>query len=600
MSISQNFPAEGPNLNLNFTHSRILDSRVSFTRTSSATLVNENGMVATVPAGIPRFDHRVTITENLQLYSEQFNISPTWGTTNTTVTANQAVAPDGSTTADLITASVTGNDRLLRQGVTVPANSFTYTGSIYVKRSTYRYFSFGLFFSGGTTQESLAVVDLDAGTIGNSANAPTQLLASSFTITALSDGWYRISVTQTNNGTNTSVNMSLRPLNHNSPELVASNAFIWGAQLEVGSTATTYIPTTNVKVESIDVESMGILVEEQRTNIVLQSQNFNTSPNIIANATLTANATLAPDGTMTASKLVEDSVLSQFKRVQQSSIATITGAYTVSCFFKAAEVYVGYLQLLNTTNAYVTFNLNEGRITSSIGTNPTIEKYPNGWYRISVTNTFTNETPSVYIVLSNPSGSANYTGNGVNGMFVWGLQVEQGAFATSYIPTTTATVTRTPDIYSISGTNYSKWFNPLEGSIVVECENTGTKSNQFSTPFGLRATLPASDPTLEVFQNNGRFYYLVRIATGNDAVGIDVPLSSQVGRYIKYGHTYKADDFSYRINGTLYTDTSGALPTGLIVAAIGSNNATYMNGRIKSIAYYPYRLSNQFLTSLVP
>jgi hypothetical protein len=600
MSVSQNFPAEGPNLNLNFTHSRILDSRVSFTRTSSATLVNENGLVATVPAGVPRFDHRVTITENLQLYSEQFNASPTWGATNVTVTANQAAAPDGSVTADLLTAAVTGSDRLLRQGVAVPVNSVTYTGSIYVKKSTYRYFSFGLFFGGGTIQESVTVVDLDAGTIANSTGAPTSLPASSITISALSDGWYRISVTQANNGTNTSVNMSLRPLNHSSPETVASNALVWGAQLEVGSVATAYIPTTNVKIESIDAESMGILIEEQRTNIALQSQEFNTSPNAAANASISANATLAPDGTMTADKLVEDSILSQYKQVRQGPLASITGTYTISCFVKAAEVYRGYIQLLNTTNAYLEFDLNQGRILTSIGTNPTIEKYPNGWYRVSVSNTFTNETPIIYVVTMNPSGLTNYTGNGVNGMFVWGLQVEQGAFPTSYIPTTTATATRTPDIYSIGGTSYSKWFNPLEGSVIVECENTGTKSNAFSTPFGLRTTVPSSQPTIEVFQQNGSFYYLVRIAFGNDPVGIDAPLQSLIGRYIKYGHTYKADDFSYRINKTLYTDTSSALPTGLIVAAIGSNDGTYMNGRIKSIAYYPYRLSNQFLTSLVP
>lgn len=615
MSISQNFPSEGPNLNLNFTHSRILDSRVSFTRTSSATLVNENGMVATVAAGIPRFDHRVTITENLILYSEQFNVSASWGATNVTVTANQAVAPDGSTTADLITASLTGNDRLLGQFVTVPASNLTYTGSIYVKRSTYRYFSFGLFFNGGTTQESVTVIDLEAGTISNSTAAPTSLPTSNLSITPLSDGWYRISIRQTNNGTNTSIRMSLRPLNHNSPEnTVASNALIWGAQLEVGSTATTYIPTTNVKVESIDVESMGILVEEQRTNLLTYSDDFSNAAWSKTNVSVTANSTasLAPDGTFTADEIVPTTAGSQLRPITQSYTISTAQSYTFSVFVKKHNLNSNFIgiRISNNTATADTF-INFDFSTEAFSTVPqttagwtssaSVEKFPNGWYRLSIT---ANTVATTHTILQVNVWGGGYQGTTetIGNYLIWGAQFEVGNFATSYIPTSASTVTRTPDIYSISGTNYSKWFNPLEGSIVVECENTGTKSNNFSTPFGLRSTLASSDPTIEVFQNNGSFYYLVRVAFPNDTVGIDVPLSlaSQVGRYIRYGHTYKLDDFSYRINGTLYTDTSGTLPTGLIIAAIGSNNATYMNGRIKQISYYPYRLSNQFLTSLVP
>lgn len=590
MSISQNFPIEGPSLNLNFTHSRTLDSRVTFSRPSAATCVNENGLLAVVPAGSPRFDHRVTVTENLLLYSEQFDVSSSWGAANVTVTANAGTSPTGTNTADLVTASITASDRLLGQFVSIPTNTASYTGSIYVKKSTYGFFSVGFYFAGGTTQEFGLTADLDAGTIVVNSGS-----VASFSMVPVGDGWFRIVFTQPNNGTNTSIRFSIRPLRATGPEnTVASNALIWGAQIEVGTSATPYIPTVAAKVESIDVESMGLFVEEQRTNLQVYSGVTSANWSTTNSPVVTGNSSMAPDGTVTATQIA--GIAQAASGIYQfTPVLSANTVYTYSLFLKAISgsntIYFGSDA---GTSATVQVNMATGIATSNSGatvSNIVSTRHPNGWYRISFT--FTSAQAAVHsFVIYNLTANANT-------WLAWGAQVEQGAFATSYIPTVASTVTRSPDIVSIEGSKFSNWFDPLEGTTVVETENTGTRSSNFSVPIAYRKTYSASSNTIEVFQNNGNFYYLVRTDPPQvDHVGFSVTPTVGVGSYVKYGFSYKQNDFSYFINNTLYTDTTGTLPTGLVVAAIGSNDGTYMNGRIKSIQYYPYRMSNLQLKEL--
>lgn len=608
MSISQNFPTEGPNLNLNFTHSRTLDSRVTFSRPSAATCVNENGLLAVVPAGSPRFDHRVTVTENLLLYSEQFDVSSSWGAANVTVTANAGTSPTGTNTADLVTASITASDRLLGQFVSIPTNTASYTGSIYVKKSTYGFFSVGFYFAGGTIQEFGLTADLDAGTIVVNSGS-----VASFSMVPVGDGWFRIVFTQPNNGTNTSIRFTIRPLRATGPEnTVASNALIWGAQIEVGTSATPYIPTVAAKVESIDVESMGLLVEEQRTNFLKGSRSFDSdwasndtavggtySAQIITNTT----ETLSPDGTNNAAKIIQAN--NGWQRILQGVSLNTNNRHTFSIFVKRGNSNVCVIEATGNFNAggRVQWNFNSETFTEFAPTNwsnLTYVKYPNGWYCLSgnfLATSSVGTTGAMWFFPGDdynglPTSPASFT-------YVYGFQLEEGSFPTSYIPTTTATATRSPDIVSIEGAKFTSWFDPLEGTTVVETENTGTRSSNFSVPIAYRKTYSASSNTIEVFQNNGNFYYLVRTDPPQvDHVGFSVTPTVGVGSYVKYGFSYKQNDFSYFINNTLYTDTAGTLPTGLVVAAIGSNGGTYMNGRIKSIQYYPYRMSDLQLKEL--
>ncbi len=222
-------------------------------------------------------------------------------------------------------------------------------------------------------------------------------------------------------------------------------------------------------------ECKGLLIEESRANSLFRSEDFTTTWGASA-VSVSSNVITAPDGNTTADKLVENTSFSSFKFVSQS-VGTIVGTYTVSAFFKAGERFSGYVQLLSSGgNATALFNLRTGTITGGSGT---ITPYGNGWYRVSSTATFTSATATVYIVLYNINGITNYTGDGTSGIYVWGAQVEEGAFPTSYIPTTASTVTRNADLVEMTGTNFSSWYNSSEGTIYSNTRMNGVQIGRY-------------------------------------------------------------------------------------------------------------------------
>ena len=210
-------------------------------------------------------------------------------------------------------------------------------------------------------------------------------------------------------------------------------------------------------------ECKGLLIEESRSNSLLYSADTSNAAwggksTVIIGSTITA-----PDGTNTAYKVIENT--SNVIHNTNQSVGTISGTYTVSCFVKAGERYRGYIQIFGAGgNVRAAFNLKTGTITGGSGTN-TITPYPNGWYRVTSTGTFTSATAACYLVIYNDNGVGTYTGDGSSGLYFWGAQVEAGAFPTSYIPTTASTVTRTADLASITGTNFSSWYNSSEGTL---------------------------------------------------------------------------------------------------------------------------------------
>jgi hypothetical protein len=347
-----------------------------------------------------------------------------------------------------------------------------------------------------------------------------------------------------------------------------------------------------------EIESLGLLVEESRVNYALRSQEFNTSPNSAVNASISPNAAIAPDGTLTADKLVEDNILSQFKRIQQGGFST-NGSYTVSVFVKAAGRTKGYIQLLNTTNAAAFFNLATGQITGGTGTRGIIP-YPNGWYRVWASNTYTNETPTVYIVLVNDSDQSNYTGDGSSGLFLWGLQVEPGAFPTSYIPTSGSTVTRTADNASMTGTNFSNWYNQTEGTLFTQYKTIGDKSNQ------MVAQIRSDDGNNRVeirAQGSSSSQFRIEVINNGAATQQEftiTPSGYTVNNFHKITLGYKENNFASTINGTLYTDNTGVVGNCnyMMIGAANYGSSGDYNGHISQLIYYPTRLPNSQLISL--
>jgi len=354
-----------------------------------------------------------------------------------------------------------------------------------------------------------------------------------------------------------------------------------------------------------EIESLGLLIEEQRVNSALRSQEFNLSPNQAANASISPNAAIAPDGTLTADKLVEDGILSQFKRVQQGGFS-VNGDYTVSCFFKAGEVYKGYIQLLNTTNAAAFFDLNQGIITGGTGTIGIIA-YPNGWYRVYATNTYTNETPTVYIVMVDANGQSNYTGNGANGMYVWGLQVEQGSFPTSYIPTEGSTKTRTPDNAYIEGTQFNQFYNLSEGTVFCSFSSPTPYGRTNATPFvfsinrntiGWGHYVSSGGSSISLFRDPSDVNIAFLNTAGSPTIGI-----TDQERKLSVG--YKLDDFVQYVNignGVISerTDSLGQVRTDINAFAFNPQHSGLQRfgGHIKNFSYYPTKFTNTQIRNL--
>jgi len=346
-----------------------------------------------------------------------------------------------------------------------------------------------------------------------------------------------------------------------------------------------------------EIESLGLLVEESRVNYALRSEEFNLSPNSAINASISPNATIAPDGTLTADKLVEDNISSIYKRVQQGGF-TVSGDYTVSFFVKEAGRYRGYIQLLNTTNASVSFNLQDGTASGIVPSRTKIEPYPNGWYRVSTSNTFNaGETPTVYIVMLSDSGQSTYTGDGSSGLYIWGLQVEPGAFPTSYIPTSGSTATRTADNASMTGSNFSSWYNPNEGTIFCSANsNPGVTTSTSRIFYAFRNSASPSGNFIRKWIWNGNTGLLLNSIYTSDGgpIAAEFSTSLETGNK-KTAISYKQNDFARSYNGSVpLTDGGGNTPVGVNELQIGTN----LSGHISQLTYYPVRLPNSTLQTL--
>lgn len=236
-----------------------------------------------------------------------------------------------------------------------------------------------------------------------------------------------------------------------------------------------------IDFDPVTSECKGLLIEEQRVNLLTYSEQFENSAWQKGNCTIATNAAIAPNGTTTAEKIVEDSQAQQHYVLKTISV-TSGVSYTISVFAKAAErselflSFSTYNGTFEAANAY--FNLTSGVIRSTVGgCSPVIENAGNGWFRCSISKTATASASSIINCAALSNGSTFfYTGDGTSGIYIWGAQFETGAYATSYIPTTSAQVTRAADTASLSGANLSSW-NNTTGTILAKYKKSGWKHN---------------------------------------------------------------------------------------------------------------------------
>jgi hypothetical protein len=373
----------------------------------------------------------------------------------------------------------------------------------------------------------------------------------------------------------------------------ASSATFTGSNGLIQSAA---IDAPRFDYDPVTLAAKGLLIEEQRTNLLTYSEDFSNAFWTKSNATVTANATTAPDGLNTADTLVEDTATSTHYVTTPTVTVTSGVPYTFSCYVKAAGR--SWVRLADTAFSNVTafFNVATG-VAGTIGSSVTansITSVGNGWYRCTITyaTTTTGSTPRINV--ASADNTVSYTGDGTSGLFIWGAQLEAGAFATSYIPTVASQVTRSADVASVN--TLSPWYNSTEGTLYVEAQvfeinagvtryfaslNDGTASN-FSGIFKSTATAGGVTTTGGVSQ-------------GSLFSGTMTPLTTQ-----KMALAYKTNDSAFTLNSAApATDATVSLPVvnQLTIGSLITGNS-YVNSYIRRITYYPRRLSNAELQAI--
>ena len=547
------------------------------------------GMVANTSA-YPMYNP--TTPKNLLGFTEDFS-NGYWGKSQTTVTANSIIAPNGLQTADqIIEDTTTGGHGISAASITVPSGT-NYVWSVYAK-SAGRNWVFINAFDGSNRR---CWFNLASGVTGTVAAGCTA------TITSVGDNWYRLSVSRVAGSATVSfsVNMSTSDNSTSYTGDGTSGVYLWGAQLSDSASLDPYVanafaaPTAaayngpRLDYSGSSLSALGLLVEEQRTNLLLRSQEFDNASWTKVAATVTANAGVAPDGTSTAEKVVESATTAVHYILQ---IATTTAAsHTFSTYAKAGERSLIILQCDNPSVSQQ-FNLSTGALGNATGSpTSTITPVGNGWYRCTMTFAAISTTPAFYIILATGSGS-NYAGDGTSGVFVYGAQLEAGAFATSYIPTGASTVTRSADVASVATSAFP--YSASEGSLVFSGAIRGSQgastvsfvqlSNGVSN--GVAMHIGMFDVTAPLFA----------VSDGTSQASLDLG-SMSVGQVVKIAGAYRVNDFAGVINGgTVETDTSGSVPTGITRMGIGERlGGVYINGWIRQITYIPRRLSNSEL-----
>lgn len=574
-----------PSLDLRFAENKSLvdattgQNLVTFTRASSGTYVDSQGVIQRA-------------TTNLLLRSEEFNDASWTKQSSVSVSANTVIAPNGTLTADTVTAdSGLGIFQTITSVIGV-----NYSNSIYVKAGT----ATSIMFRDDTGAGRHIVFNPSTGVITSTSGTFV-----SFGSQAVGDGWYRYWLVYAADATG--VRGQVRPNSAGSAQTFA----VWGAQLEQSSTVGEYIPTTSTinSAPRFDHnpttgESLGLLVEESRTNLFLQSNQFDTTWTN-SNSSETAAAGIAPDGTNTAWELRDTSDASAAAHSLTQSVPFTSGnAYTFTVWMKAGTLNEGGIAIPSAAFGAVLINrinLSTGAVIStSVNSTTVVTPFGNGWYRIALTATAT-ATASGSVQIRPMNGGTTYIGTGTGTVLIWGAQLEAGAFPTSYIPTTTATVTRSADVASITGSNFSSWYNTTQGTVFTSQKTAAIDSQQNAYWFSASPTvgrgIAATIDTRNVAQ---------RLAVYNrDDVSVSsLNVSPLVdGAQQKIAHSWSGGTQSASLNGLLNTGSYNAIYPSINQLSIGfaeisAGSPQYLSGSIERLTFWPSRLPNETLQGI--
>jgi len=516
-------------------------------RATTATRVNSAGLIEVVP-------------RNLFTNSNDF-ANASWNKQNTSITANSIISPDGTQNASKFIANSTNALHAIYSGAGTYYGDNTF--SVYAKKGEYNF----LILQDQFSSAFYNTFNIDNGTIVGGTNG---------TITSVGNDWYRCSVKFTAPAGNVFPTITIAPTSGGASYLgdSTSGGYLYAAQLEQGSSATEYFPTTTrLNIPRIDYTNgscPSLLVEPQRTNIALYSEQFdNAAWDKFGTAlTVTSNNVISPDGTQNADTL---NVSNNNNTLYQVRTGTFVGnTYTFSLYAKGSGNFTMNIRLNSSTTTTETKTL-----TSQ-------------WQRFNVT--VTNAVPVIaiefYIDL-NTSSTYN----------IWGAQVEQGSYATSYIPTVASTVTRNADV--ISKTGISSLIGQTEGTMFVDVDFTHL--NKGENEYLMQVWLDGSNRIL-IYRDTSNLinYYFLK---GAESFFFQSSINSNSRHKIAF--SYKSGQNSFYIDGIqIETNTNLITPFNLLSNIdLGMNNSGGEFSNIgdyhyNSVQFYKTRLSNTELAQL--
>jgi hypothetical protein len=342
-----------------------------------------------------------------------------------------------------------------------------------------------------------------------------------------------------------------------------------------------------------------LLVEPQRTNVILYSSSFDNAYWTKSGATITANTTISPSGIQDADFLVE-SAANERHTVTMSNTIVAAVAHSASVFVKANGRTKFALSEEIATGIYASFDLTTGVVLDQSGISANIENVGNGWFRCDYTMNSTAFFMLRICLLPNSyvsgSVSGTYLGDGTSGVYLWGAQLEAGSYPTSYIPTTSASVTRNADV--ISKTGISSLIGQTEGTIfwdgeVNGCDNTFANlvnsEKNTNTAFSIGYVKASKNIYANVFDGSEK--------------GLIQGGVFQIGQRIKLAYSYKSGDFALYVNGVqIGTSTNTfTFPSTLDDIFIG-DAVTFFNFQegisTNATALWKTRLTNDQLATL--
>ena len=557
----------------------------------------------------PRFEYDPAftyLTNNLIPYAnpQDFSNASFWTKSQATAPATTAtVDPAGTYTAYKLTESATGpsGHLILWQGVgTQVVLGTEYTISGYVKLANAARPSVNVF-----TNTDNGAFTTNGGTVNLSTGVVTSPIGSGITVVDAGNGWWRWAITTTATASAVAA-VRLYLLNAVGSNTYigdgTSGVYIWGAQLVTGAAPVPffYYPYT----------PLGLLIEEARTNLMFPSDattGWTSSSGLVV---ATANATASPDGTTNATKLATNDTASGFHIWYKTYSGAVNTAYCASVYLKAEEYTRTQIAFDNSSFATTTgalFDLANGTVVATGGgSTATITPVGNGWYRCSVTATSVAISGN-YVVSLNPVPSSVTTFNSVYtpastglGVYVYGVQVEAGGFATSFIPTVSASATRSADVATMVGNNFTNWYNQTTGTLAVTFDASANSDATYVSASNGTITQNSAHIDNDTGTGNMRAVYYSGSAL---VAALELSAVGTVGATNRIATAYAVNDFAASRNGgAIATDTLGAVPVGLTQLNIGTDDrlvaANYTSNHIKTISYFNSRLPNSSLQAI--